>query len=262
MVIASVESLIRAVPGKDFLLKKGITLNAGEEFSFDDILELLVSYGYSREYKVESFGQFSRKGGIIDVFLSSYQNPLRLDFFGDTLETIREFDVESQISYSRFDSVTIYPRKELILFKSEREQLLNKLIELRKKKQEIPDKVIEYLEKGDHLAEISGVEDIFPLVIESDSILSYFNDTRKIFFVETFDLMAEKDRIAHIFNELYKKRYTDIFVIDPEMLLRMQAFDEARDKSIELKVFTTSPDSIKINIKGDPGISRKNKKCP
>ena len=99
------------------------------------------------------------------------------------------------------------------------------MVELKKKKQEIPDKVIEYLEKGDHLAEISGVEDIFPLVIESDTILSYFNDTHKIFFVETFDLLAEKDHIAHIFNELYKKRSSDIFTLEPEMLLRMQAFD-------------------------------------
>ncbi len=256
VVITTVESLIRAVPQKDFLLKKGIVLKAGEEYSFDDILELLVDYGYTREYKVESFGQFSQKGGIIDVFLSSYQSPLRLDFFGDTLETIREFDIESQISYSRFDSVTVYPRKELILFKSERELLLKKLIEYKKKKG-IPGKVVEYLEKGDHLAEIAGVEDIFPLAIESDTILSYFRKSRKIFFIETFDLLAEKDRISHIYDELYKKKSADIFTLEPDMLIHRKAFDEARAGSIELKVFTTSADSIKINIKGIPGFHGK-----
>jgi transcription-repair coupling factor (superfamily II helicase) len=257
VVITTVESLIRVVPKKDFLIKKGITLKTGEEYSFDDILELLVGYGYSREYKVESFGQFSQKGGIIDVFLSSYQSPLRLDFFGDTLETIREFDVESQISYSKFDSVKIYPRKELILFKSEREQLLKNLIEQKKKKQEIPEKIVEYLEKGDHLAEIAGVEDIFPVAIESDNILSYFNKTCKIFFIETFELTAEKDHLTHIFDELYKKRSSDIFALEPQMLLSQQAFDDARTPSVELRVFTTSADSIRINIKGIPGFHGK-----
>ena len=136
VVVTTVEGLIRTVPNKDFLLKKGITLKAGEEYPFDDILEMLVSYGYSREYKVESFGQFSQKGGIIDVFLSSYQNPVRLDFFGDALETIREFDAESQISYSKFDSITIYPRKELILYKNEREELFKKISAAKKKSQD------------------------------------------------------------------------------------------------------------------------------
>ncbi|MBN2403092.1 MAG: transcription-repair coupling factor [Spirochaetes bacterium] len=257
VVVTTVESLIRTVPNKDFLLKKGITLKAGEEYSFDDILELLVSYGYSREYKVESFGQFSQKGGIIDVFLSSYQSPLRLDFFGDTLETIREFDVESQISYSGIDSATIYPRRELILFKSERELLLNKLLELKKKKQEIPDRVIEYLQKGDNIAEISGLEDIFPLVIEPDTISSYFNKTHKVFYIETFDLLTEKDRIAHIFSELYKKKSTEFFTLEPGKLLHQQAFDDARNDSVELKVFTTSADTIRINIKGIPGFHGK-----
>jgi transcription-repair coupling factor (superfamily II helicase) len=257
VVITTVESLIRVVPNNDFLLKKGITLKAGEEYSFDDILDLLVSYGYSREYKVESFGQFSQKGGIIDVFLSSCQNPLRLDFFGDTLETIREFDAESQISYSKFESVTIYPRKELILFKSEREQLFKNLIEHKKKKQEIPEKVIEYLQNGDHLAEIAGVEDIFPLAIESDTILSYFNPVNQIFFIETFDLIAEKNHLEHIFDELFKKRSADIFALEPQILLRMQVFDEARAKSIEFRVFTTSADSIRIDIKGIPGFHGK-----
>ncbi|MFH0977339.1 MAG: transcription-repair coupling factor [Spirochaetota bacterium] len=257
VVVTTVESLIRAVPCKDFLLKKGVTLNTGEEYPFDDILELLVSYGYSREYKVESFGQFSQKGGIIDVFLSSYQNPLRLDFFGDTLESIREFDAENQISYSKFESAVIYPRKELILFKSEREILLKNLIEQKMKKQEIPDKVIEYLEKGDHLAEISGVEDIFPLAIQADTLLSYFNKKRKIFFIETLDLSIEKDRLEHTFRELYKRKSAGIFALPPETLLHTEAFSAARDESIELRVFTTSADSLRLDIHGIPGFHGK-----
>jgi transcription-repair coupling factor (superfamily II helicase) len=256
VIVTTVESLIRSVPGKEFLLKKGIPLKVSEEHSFDDIIELLVSYGYSREYKVESFGQFSQKGGIIDIFLSSYQNPVRLDFFGDTLESIREFDPESQISYGNLESVILYPRKELILFKSEREKLFNIIKKTNKKTDNIPERLLEYLEKGDCMSELPGIEDIFPLTVEPASLMSYFKDTCKIFFIETFDLIAEKDRIFEVFHELYRRKSKG-FVLEPDILLHTEEFEKAKLRSIELKVFTTSADSMRFSIKGLPGFHGK-----
>ena len=64
--VATVESLIRSVPEKGFLLKKGITLKRGEEYPFADIIESLAVYGYTREHRVESYGHFAVKGGVID----------------------------------------------------------------------------------------------------------------------------------------------------------------------------------------------------
>ena len=123
LVITTVESLIRMIPDRDFFYKKGVALEKGGVYPFGDIIEMLATYGFSREKQVDSFGQFSVKGGIIDIFLPSNESPLRFDFFGDTLESIREFDIYSQISNANVDSVTIYPRKELILFEKERMKL-------------------------------------------------------------------------------------------------------------------------------------------
>ena len=90
---------------------------------------MLAVYGYSREKRVDSFGHFAVKGGIIDIFPPSHESPLRLDFFGDTLESIREFDLDSQISGASLSSVTVYPRRELVLFGKERETLFRALRE-------------------------------------------------------------------------------------------------------------------------------------
>jgi transcription-repair coupling factor (superfamily II helicase) len=75
-------------------------MEKGEEYPFDDIIETLMMYGYSREARVEAFGQFSVKGGIIDIFLPTHENPVRLDFLDEELESIREFDLNSQISWA------------------------------------------------------------------------------------------------------------------------------------------------------------------
>jgi len=114
VIIATVDSVIRKLPSKKFFIKKGLTLSIDDEYPFDDVISTLVQYGYTRETRVDSFGQFSIKGSIIDIHLPSFENPLRLDFFGDTLESIREFDIETQLSagLDTHHDVTIYPRRE------------------------------------------------------------------------------------------------------------------------------------------------------
>jgi len=125
VIIATVDSVIRKLPSKSFFIKKGLTLSTDEEYPFDDIISTLVQYGYTRETRVDSFGQFSVKGSIIDIHLSSFDNPVRLDFFGDTLESIREFDIETQLSagLDTHHNITIYPRRELVFFTNEKNSL-------------------------------------------------------------------------------------------------------------------------------------------
>ncbi|MCU0844934.1 MAG: transcription-repair coupling factor [Spirochaetes bacterium] len=248
VVVASVESLMRSVPPREFLLKKGITLAAGEEYPFDDIAAALVDYGYTREYRVESFGQFSIKGGIIDVFLPTGDNPMRLDFFGDTLETIREFDVESQISFSKHDSVTVYPRRELVLGASER-AALRAAVARDRSGRDVPGP---YLGADDVGSALPGIEDVFPLVVPGVSPLSYLGAGRRIFFLETIELIAQRDRLLKVFGELYQRKSSSVFCLPPERLLADSSFDEARGEATELQVFTVSSNALNWRMRGIP----------
>ncbi|MCU0821220.1 MAG: transcription-repair coupling factor [Spirochaetes bacterium] len=253
IIVTALESVIRLVPEKKFLLNKGVTLSANEEYPFDDILELLVSFGYRREYRVESFGQFSRKGGIIDIYPPSYQNPLRLDFFGDTLESIREFDIESQISFTRIDSVTIYPRRELILYKSERDTLTKKIGELEKEGIKISEKLTRLPDDGESATPINGIEDFFPLVIKAVSILSYFRDDARTIVIEPHELTGKRDYHEKIFSELYARKSADSYVLEPGRLLRPEILNELKSAAMELQVFTSKKDALRWRMRGITG---------
>ncbi len=254
VIVATVESLMRSVPEKSFLLKKGITLSAGEDYPFDDIISTLAAYGFTREYRVESYGQFSVKGGIIDIYLPTHENPVRLDFFGDTLESIREFDIESQISMGKTGSVTVYPRRELVLAPGEREALMKELRAAAKKGLAVPENVSE---NPGAAVEIPGVEDLFPAIIGGESVLSYFGRDRRIFFLETSDLDAQNRSLVKMFEELYRRKSSGTFCLPPEKLLHTGAFERAREEAVELQVFTARHGALQWRLRSIPNFHGK-----
>lgn len=71
--------------------------------------------GYERTFQVESTGQFSVRGGILDIYPLTEQNPIRIELWGDEIDSIRSFDAESQRSIENLEEITIYPASELIL---------------------------------------------------------------------------------------------------------------------------------------------------
>ena len=73
------------------------------------IARKLVEMGYEKNYQVESPGQFSIRGGIVDIFDLTRENPVRIELWGDEVESIRSFDIESQRSIENMTQVSIYP---------------------------------------------------------------------------------------------------------------------------------------------------------
>ena len=89
----------------------------------------LVSLGYEKTYQVEEPGQFSIRGGIIDIFDLTEENPYRIELWGDEVESIRSFDVLSQRSIEELDRVVIYPATELVLAGSRKKDGLKRIEE-------------------------------------------------------------------------------------------------------------------------------------
>lgn len=89
----------------------------------------LVEMGYTRNYQVEEPGQFSIRGGIIDVFDLTEENPYRIELWGDEVDSIRSFDILSQCSIENLESVSIYPATEIILTKEQLEEGLGRIEE-------------------------------------------------------------------------------------------------------------------------------------
>ena len=98
----------------------------GEELPLEEVIAHLESIGYERREPVEMVGEYSVRGGILDVFSPESQKPVRIDLFGDQVESIRRFDVESQRSVLKIEECTLLPLTEY----QKSEALLTELAEL------------------------------------------------------------------------------------------------------------------------------------
>ena len=104
-------ALLRIHPG-DFYRQLAVKVRAGDEIPLEDLVAHLESIGYARREPVEMVGEYSVRGGILDVFSPESPKPVRIDLFGDQVDSIRRFDVESQRSVLKIEDCTLLPLTE------------------------------------------------------------------------------------------------------------------------------------------------------
>ncbi len=109
-VVTTERALQPHLPVPSYLKKKCIKLSKGEEITLEYLSNLLVELGYTRESTTEIEGTWSRRGDIVDIFPVSNELPVRLEFFGDELEKLKEFDPTSQRSLDSINSINLTPR--------------------------------------------------------------------------------------------------------------------------------------------------------
>lgn len=107
LVIASIRSVLRKVPTKRHEIEDPIILKLGDELATDGLLARLIEYGYERVQTVEGRGEIAGRGSIVDIFPSTGLQPVRIDFFGDTIESLRIFSVDDQLSIGRLEEIEV-----------------------------------------------------------------------------------------------------------------------------------------------------------
>ena len=112
LVVTSIQALMQRTMTRRTLEKLTTDLNTGEEVNREEFIQRLIRGGYTRVSVVEEKGEFSVRGGIIDLFSPSYRDPLRIEFFGDRIESIRAFEAETQRSRRHHEGASILPAKE------------------------------------------------------------------------------------------------------------------------------------------------------
>ncbi len=113
LVVAPAESACMRLFGAQFYSALALRVKTGEEYLPETILEHLLSVGYTRVDVVEMPGQATLRGGILDVYSPEQERPVRIDFFGDEIESIRKFDPETQRSQSTLDQALLLPLTEI-----------------------------------------------------------------------------------------------------------------------------------------------------
>ncbi len=115
IVITHMISYLRYLPNKKTYEKNVLTLKKGDTIAPKDLVELFYNIGYKRESLVTTTGELGVRGFIIDIFPVSENHPIRFEFFGDEIDSIRIFDEETQKSLEEIKEITIYPYTEFLL---------------------------------------------------------------------------------------------------------------------------------------------------
>ncbi|MEC4115740.1 transcription-repair coupling factor [Myroides phaeus] len=125
IIVSYAEAIFEKVVTKKVLEKNTLKVNLGDKMSIDFVNEILFEYNFKRVDFVAEPGEFSVRGGIIDVFSFSNDNPYRIEFFGDEIDSIRTFDVETQLSVDKQKKITIIPNVENKFSQESRESFLD-----------------------------------------------------------------------------------------------------------------------------------------
>ena len=111
-VVTTMDAFLDGLSAPEEIRKRRICLKSGDEISFSEFQSRLSAMGYERESQIEGPGQFAVRGGILDVFPLTEELPVRIELWGDEIDSIRSFDVESQRSVENLEEVVIYPASE------------------------------------------------------------------------------------------------------------------------------------------------------
>lgn len=125
IVILTPSSLYRYYPKKEVFLDSKIELKKDENYDINEVANKLISTGYYRVNKIDQSLQIAKRGDILDVFSINYDNPIRIEFFDNTIESIKFFDIATQRSIKEINEVTILPSTFLIIDNINKENTLN-----------------------------------------------------------------------------------------------------------------------------------------
>ena len=128
IIIAHTSSLLRHLPTLGLFKRCSIHLKVNDKVDYQSLVLTLLGNGYKSVNKIDSPLQFARRGSILDIYSINYENPLRIEFFGDEIDSIRYFDIITQRTISRENEATILPSSDMLVDFTVFEKRIERLI--------------------------------------------------------------------------------------------------------------------------------------
>ncbi len=199
-----------------------LDISVGDTLDLKELERELVTLGYGRNYQIEASGQFSVHGGIVDIFPPMDINPVRIELWGDEVDSIRSFDLMTQRSLEKLTGISIYPASEMILNEDEINEGLRRIEEegsahekrlrerfLTKEAHSVKNIVSEITEHVRNIGtEGCNIESYLNYFYETtESLLSYFNKDETLIVLDEPVRLKEKGRVTEEeFNDSMRNR--------------------------------------------------------
>ena len=193
IVVTTIEAVMQKLPEKNTIYQNELKFKTGNSYKLDDIKRKLVDLGYVRCDLIEGIGQFSVRGDIVDISINE-KTGIRLEFWGDEIDSIREFNIETQRSIKNKNEATIYPSNEYILEDSVDficEKIRKKYKEY--KNQNIIEEDIEQIKEGNYISKIDKYFDCF--YSRQETVLDYLSSKYVIFIDEVGKVEKRSENI-------------------------------------------------------------------
>lgn len=126
-VVTTFDALMNRMAEPENFSRAVLRVAVGEELNVEEMTYQLVQMGYRKNFQTEAAGEFALRGGILDVFPLTEENPYRIEMWGDEVDSIRSFDAESQRSIENLEEISIYPAAEFVLTKEAARMGLKKM---------------------------------------------------------------------------------------------------------------------------------------
>ena len=222
IVVTTIEALMQKLPPKEILFKNILEFKVGDIYNLDELKKTLVNLGYSRCEFIEGRGQFSVRGGIVDISINETLG-VRIEFWGDEVDSIRNFNITSQRSINTLDKIKIYPAHEFVLDNSIEEickKITKKLTE--EKQEEILEQDIEQIKAGNYISKIDKYFNEF--YDKQSTLLEYLNDNYLIILDEISKIEARQRNILQDNSNLIKNLIEKEKIV-PEALENITSID-------------------------------------
>ncbi len=267
-VITTLDGLMDCIIPKEVFLENVIHIDSTDTIDIEELTKRLIDIGYEKNYQVEATGQFAIRGGIIDIFSLTEENPYRIELWDDDVDSIRSFDCESQRSIEGLDSIDIYPANEIILdekrissglkrLDDEAKPLIDKLrkemkteesANIKNMVEEIKEELTEY--RGLTTKGLDGfIKYFYP---EAVSFLEYFDKEETICFLdEPIRIMEKAKTVEEEFRESVVNRIEKGYMLPLQMNILTSASEIAAKissyKGVAVTTLEFKQQDFKIN---------------
>ncbi len=228
IVVTTVEATIQKLPSKKSLYENELEFQVGKSYPLEEIKKKLVKLGYARYDLIEGRGQFSIRGGIVDI-ATNETTGVRIEFWGDEVDSIRNFNITSQRSINTLEKTTIYPAHEYIL-ENTIETIVQKIREIptnTSKQREIIEEDIEQIKAGNYISKIDKYFECF--YEKQETILDYLSNQYSIFLEEIGKIKQRASNIS-MDNDNLVKALVEKEKMVPDAITTLLTYEELQEQ--------------------------------
>ena len=254
-------ALMQKVMPQEAVVDSATDLKAGGEIDRDWLINRLIQGGYLRTSLVETVGEFGVRGGVLDFFPPQARQPVRIEFFGDEIESMRIFDPVSQRSVEEIDELTVLPVREIILSDENRVRAKERIASRGSETGLSPEEIEKLIERITYTPYLHGCEYSLPLFYpELESIFSYLSKETVFLIYDPVEIEGEMEHlqseIEERYNHAFKKslllpEIAELYLSPEEAASSLEGYDRVLFESISLSTDQSRKIALSTEVNED-----------